>query len=133
MPMKTAIIYLSSDTSRLAMSWLTDAIACGVLSGATWASLVWMSPSTPIEQPLGWWQGIGAIAIANMLIWLGLASFKPHLGIWGAAFLVGNVLVGKLVLPNCQHIRIPNVWALVVHPIAIATIDLLLGGALGAI
>jgi hypothetical protein len=130
---ETAIIYLPFQTSNLAMSWFLDAIACGVISGLTWAGLVWMSPSTPIEQPLGWWQGIGAIVIANISIWLGLAFFKPQLGIWVIIFLAGNALVGKFVLPFCQQVRIPPIWAVVVHPVAIATINMLLGGALGAI
>jgi hypothetical protein len=133
LPVKTAIIYLSYQTSSFAMSWFIDAIACGFLSGLTWAGLVWMSPSTPIEQPLGWWQGIGAIAIANISIWLGLAFFKPQLGIWVVIFLAGNALVGKFVLPFCQQVRIPPIWAVIVHPVAIASINLLLGGALGAI
>lgn len=115
------------------MSWLIDAIACGVLSGITWAGLVWMSSNTPIEQPLGWWQGIGAIAISNMVIWLCLASFKPHLIVWIVVFLVGNALVGKFVLPYCRQVRVPVIWATIVHPVAIATINFLLGGALGKI
>ena len=115
------------------MSWFIDAIACGVLSGLTWAGLVWMSSSTPIQEPLGWWQGIGAIAISNILFWLGLALFKPQLLIWIVVFLAGNALVGKFVLTFCQQVRIPPLWSIVVHPVAIATINLLLGGALGAI
>ncbi len=130
---ETAIIYLSSRVGSLAMLWFIDAIACGILSGLTWAGLVWMSPSTPIEKPLGWWQGVGTIAIANILFWLLLAFFKLQLGIWVVVFLAGNALVGKFILPFCQQVRIPPIWAVVVHPVAISTIDLLLGGALGAI
>jgi hypothetical protein len=115
------------------MSWLIDTIACGALSGIIWAGLVWMSPETPIEQPLGWWQGIGAIAISNMVIWLGLASFKPHLVVWVAVLLGGNAVVGKFILPYCRQVRIPIIWAVIVHPVAITAFNILLGGALGKV
>jgi hypothetical protein len=116
------------------MSWLFDAIACGLLSSLTWSGLVWMSPSSPVPMAEGWLQGIGITAITNMLLWLLLSGLKPGFLLWLIFFFVCNVLVGILLNSSvCKHINIPNVWALGIHPGAIAVMNVLLGGAMGAI
>jgi hypothetical protein len=35
------------------------------------------------------------------------------------------------LLPLCEGIKIPSIWALVIHPVAIALMSMLLGGAVG--
>ncbi|BBC26032.1 hypothetical protein [Pseudanabaena sp. ABRG5-3] len=114
------------------MQFLTDAIACGLLAGLTWLGLVWMSPDRPIESGKAWVQGIGAVAIANILIWLALAIINLRLiPLWAIVFLIVNAAIARLVFPLCDGIKIPTIWALVIHPIAIAGMSVLLGGAVG--
>jgi len=115
------------------MTGLVDAIACGILSALTWAGLVWMSPSELVQGWQAWWQSFVVVAIANALVWIGLASLKLPVVIWVIAFLGFNVLVSKFVLPYLRNIYIPDTWSLIVLPSAIATMNILLGGALGAI
>lgn len=114
------------------MQFLTDAIACGFLASLTWLGVVWMSPYRPIESGKGWVQGVGTIAIANILIWLTLAALNLRLiPIWAIVFLIVNAAIARLVFPLCEGIKIPSIWALVIHPVAIAGMSVLLGGAVG--
>ncbi|CAN1209854.1 DUF1761 domain-containing protein [Tumidithrix helvetica PCC 7403] len=116
------------------MQLLFDAIACGVLAALTWAGLVWMSPAQPIQKSLGWLQGIGSIAIANLAIWLILVGIGLKLiPIWILVFFGFNALLGKLVLPYFGNIQIPALWSVLIHPAAISLIITLLGGALGVV
>ncbi|MEE3715969.1 hypothetical protein V2H45_04315 [Tumidithrix elongata RA019] len=115
------------------MQLLFDAIACGVLAALTWAGLVWMSPAQPIQQRLGWLQGIGSVAIANLALWLILVGIGSKLiPVWVIVLFGFNALIGKLVFPYFGNIQIPTLWSVVIHPAAIALIVVLLGGALGA-
>jgi hypothetical protein len=41
------------------------------------------------------------------------------------------VAIASLLFPLCEGIKIPRIWALVIHPLAIATMSILLGGAVG--
>ncbi len=115
------------------MVGLVEAIACGTLSALTWAGLVWMSPNYPVRQFQAWGQGFLIVAIANLLIWVAMASLRFPIVIWVIGFWFVNALVGKLVLPYLRDIQIPDLWALLIHPVAIAAMNILLGGALGAL
>ena len=46
-------------------------------------------------------------------------------------FLIINAAIASLLFPLCEGIKIPRIWALVIHPLAIATMSVLLGGAIG--
>lgn len=114
------------------MQLFYNAIACGLLASLTWLGLVWMSPNRPIESGKGWVQGVGTVAIANILIWLVLAGLNLRLiPLWAVIFLIVNAAIARLIFPLCEGIRIPNIWALIVHPVAIAGMSVLLGGAVG--
>jgi hypothetical protein len=114
------------------MQFFIDAIACGLLAGLTWLGLVWMSPDRPIESGKAWIQGVGIVAIANILVWLILAGLNLRLiPLWVIIFLIVNAAIARFGFPLCEGIKIPNIWALVIHPIAIAGISVLLGGAVG--
>jgi len=109
-----------------------DAIACGLLASLTWLGLVWMSPDRPIESGKAWVQGVGIVAIANILVWLALAGLNLRLiPLWVIIFLIVNAAIARLVFPLCEGIKIPHIWALVIHPVAIAGMSVLLGGAVG--
>lgn len=109
-----------------------DAIACGLLASLTWLGLVWMSPDRPIESGKAWVQGVGIVAIANILVWLALAGLNLRLiPLWIVIFLVVNAAIARLVFPLCEGIKIPHIWSLVIHPVAIAGMSVLLGGAIG--
>ena len=114
------------------MQFLMDAIACGLLASLTWLGLVWMSPDRPIESGKAWVQGVGIVAIANILVWLALAGLNLRLiPLWIVIFLVVNAAIARLVFPLCEGIKIPHIWSLVIHPVAIAGMSVLLGGAIG--
>ena len=114
------------------MQFLMDAIACGFLASLTWLGLVWMSPDRPIESGKAWVQGVGIVAIANILVWLALAGLNLRLiPLWIIIFLVVNAAIARLVFPLCEGIKIPHIWSLVIHPVAIAGMSVLLGGAIG--
>ena len=114
------------------MQLFYNAIACGLLASLTWLGLVWMSPNRPIESGKGWVQGVGTVAIANILIWFVLAGLNLRLiPLWAVIFLIVNAAIARLIFPLCEGIRIPNIWALIVHPVAIAGMSVLLGGAVG--
>jgi hypothetical protein len=116
------------------MQLLFDAIACGLLASSTWAGLVWMSPDQPIQKAVGWLQGFGSVAIANLALWLILVGTGFRLlPVWGLLFFGFNAVIGKLVFPYYENIQIPALWAVLIHPAAIALIIVLLGGALGVI
>jgi|GEM_PF-541373 len=116
------------------MSWFTDSIACGLLSALTWSSLVWMSYATPIQNFTGWLQGIGITSIVNMLLWFFLASVKLSFPVWAVLFFLLNLVVGITIESAFrQNITIPRVWAFSIHPVIITVMNVLLGGALGAI
>jgi len=109
-----------------------DAIACGLLASLTWLGLVWMSPDRPIESGKSWVQGVGTVAIANILLWLVLSVLGLRLiPLWAIVFVIVNAAIARLIFPLCEGIKIPNIWALLIHPIAIATMSVLLGGAVG--
>lgn len=116
------------------MSLLLDALICGWLSALVWAGLIWMSPHSPILGAVGWLQGGSLIAIANFLTWLLLVGLQLDsvLYLWSFTFFVLNALTG-LLFRFFQEIRTPALWAVLIHPIVISTINVLLGGALGAI
>lgn len=114
------------------MQFFINAIACGLLASLTWLGLVWMSPDRPIESGKGWVQGVATVAIANILIWFALVGLNLRLiPVWVIVFLAVNVAIARLVFPLCEGIRIPTIWGLVIHPVAIAGMGVLLGGAVG--
>lgn len=114
------------------MQFIYDAIACGLLAALTWTGLVWMSPSRPITSSNAWLQGAGIVAIANAFIWVILAGLNLRLILlWIISFLIINAAIARLLFPLCQGIKIPNIWALLIHPVAIASMSILLGGAVG--
>ncbi|ELS30958.1 MULTISPECIES: hypothetical protein [Pseudanabaena] len=114
------------------MHFFYDAIACGFLAALTWMGLVWMSPDRPIDSGKAWVQGVSLVAIANILMWIVLAGFNLRLiPLWAFCFLGVNVAIAYLVFPLCEGIKIPRIWALAIHPIAIAVMSILLGGAVG--
>jgi hypothetical protein len=109
-----------------------NAIACGLLAALTWMGLVWMSPNRPIASGKGWLQGIGIVAITNAFIWIVLAGLNLRLiSVWAVSFLVVNAAIAYFVFPLFAAIKIPNIWALVIHPLAIAAMSVLLSGAVG--
>ncbi len=114
------------------MQLLYNAIACGLLAALTWMGLVWMSSDRPIASGKGWVQGVGVVAIANALIWILLAGLNLRfMALWVISFLVVNAAIAYLVFPLCAEIKIPSIWALLIHPVAIAVMSVLLGGAVG--
>ncbi len=114
------------------MQFLYNAIACGLLAALTWMGLVWMSGDRPIASGKGRVQGVGIVAIANALIWMLLAGLSLRfMTLWVISFLVINAAIAYLIFPLCAGIKIPNIWALLIHPIAIAGMSVLLGGAVG--
>jgi hypothetical protein len=114
------------------MQFFYDAIAYGFLSSLTWMGLVWMSPDRPIGSGRAWVQGVGIIAISNILIWLILAWSNLRLiPLWAICFLLINSAIAGWIFAICEDIKIPKIWALLVHPLAIATMGILLGGATG--
>jgi len=120
--------------TRNYMHFLYDAIACGFLAALTWMGLVWMSPNRPIESGKGWVQGVGIVAIANTFVWIVLASLNLRLiPLWVIMFLLVNAAIARLLFPLCEGIKIPDIWALGLHPLAIAGMSVLLGGAIGSL
>ncbi|MEY3305412.1 MAG: hypothetical protein ACK5RE_15145 [Pseudanabaena sp.] len=114
------------------MHFFFDAIACGLLAALTWMGLVWMSPNHPIESGKAWVQGVGMVAIANIFVWIALVGLNLRwVPLWAICFLIINVAIASLLFPLCEGIKIPRIWALVIHPLAIATMSILLGGAVG--
>ena len=108
------------------------AIACGLLAALTWMGLVWMSNNRPIASGKGWVQGIGIVAISNTLLWMILASLNLRLiPVWAVSFLLVNAAIAHLLFPFCDQIKIPSIWGLLIHPMAIAIMAVLLGGAVG--
>ena len=108
------------------------AIACGLLTSLTWIGLVWMSKDRPIASGRGWVQGIGIVAISNTFLWIVLSSLNLRLiPVWAVSFLLVNAAIAHLLFPFCEQIRIPSIWGLLIHPMAIATMGVLLGGAVG--
>ncbi len=114
------------------MQLLYDAIICGLLTALTWLGLVWMSPDRPIASSQGWVKGVGIVAIANTLAWflLGLLGLKM-IWFWAIFFVLINAAIARLIFPLCQEIRIPPIWAWLIHPLIIAAMSVLLGGAIG--
>jgi hypothetical protein len=111
---------------------LYNAIACGLLTSLTWMGLVWMSSNRPIASGKGWVQGIGIVAIANAFVWMSLAALNLRLiPVWAVSFLIVNAAIAHLLFPLCDQIKIPNIWGVFIHPVAIATMSVLLGGAMG--
>jgi len=109
-----------------------NAIACGLLTSLTWMGLVWMSSNRPISSGRGWVQGIGVVAISNSLLWMVLASLNLRLiPVWAVSFLLVNAAIAHLLFPFCDQIKIPSIWGLLIHPVAIAVMGVLLGGAAG--
>ena len=114
------------------MHFVFDAIACGLLAALTWMGLVWMSPNHPIESGKAWVQGVALVAISNIFVWIALVGLNLRwVPLWGLSFLIINVAIASLLFPLCEGIKIPQIWALVFHPLAIATMSVLLGGAVG--
>ncbi|MBD2176573.1 hypothetical protein H6F42_06550 [Pseudanabaena sp. FACHB-1998] len=114
------------------MQFFFDAIACGLLAALTWLGLVWMSPERPIESGMAWVQGVGTVAVSNTFVWIVLAGFNLRLiPLWAFIFLVVNAAIAHLVFPLFAGIKIPNIWSLIIHPLAIAGMCVLLGGAVG--
>ncbi len=114
------------------MQLFYDGIACGLLAALTWMGLVWMSADRPIGSGKGWVQGVSLVAIANTLIWIVLATLSLRvLALWAVSFLIVNAAIAHLVFPLCEEIKIPSIWAVLIHPVAIATMSVLLGGAVG--
>jgi hypothetical protein len=109
-----------------------NAIACGLLAALTWMGLVWMSNNHPIASGKGWVQGVGIVAIANTLLWMILASLNIRLiPVWAVSFLLVNAAIAHLLFPFCDQIKIPSIWGLLIHPMAITIMAVLLGGAVG--
>ncbi len=114
------------------MQSLYNAIACGLLASLTWMGLVWMSSDRPIASGKGWVQGVGVVAIANASTWILLSGLNLRfMALWVISFLVVNAAIAYLVFPLCAEIKIPSIWALLIHPVAIAVMIVLLGGAVG--
>lgn len=114
------------------MRFFYDAIACGLLAALTWMGLVWMSPSRPIESGKDWVQGVSIVAISNIFVWIALVGLNLRwIPLWAFCFLGINAAIASFVFPLCEGIKIPNIWALFMHPLAITTIIVLLGGAVG--
>ncbi len=114
------------------MHFFYDAIACGLLAALTWMGLVWMSPNHPIESGKAWVQGVGIIAIANIFVWIALVGLNLRwVPLWAICFLLINAAIALVIFPLCEGIKIPNAWAFGIHPLAIATMIVLLGGAVG--
>jgi|LakMenEpi03Aug12_release.lakeMendotaPanAssembly.Ray.scaffolds.fasta_scaffold291332_2 hypothetical protein len=108
------------------------AIACGLLTSLTWMALVWMSSNRPIASGKGWVQAVGIVAIANIFVWVVLANLNLRLiPVWAVSFLVVNAAIAHLLFPFCDQIKIPSLWGVLIHPIAIAIMAVLLGGAVG--
>ncbi|MEA5489385.1 MULTISPECIES: hypothetical protein [Pseudanabaena] len=114
------------------MHFFFDAIACGLLAALTWIGLVWMSPNRPIESGKAWVQGGGLVAIANIFVWIALVGLNLRwVPLWAICFLIINTAIASLVFPLCEGIKIPRIWAVVIHPLVIAGMGVLLGGAVG--
>ncbi|MFZ4555113.1 MAG: hypothetical protein ACOYN8_01880 [Pseudanabaena sp.] len=121
---------MQSFTSVLIPTY--HAIACGLLTSLTWMGLVWMSSNRPIASGRGWVQGVGLVAIANTLLWMILASLNLRLiPVWAVSFLLVNAAIAHLLFPFCDHIKIPSIWGLLIHPVAISIMAVLLGGTVG--
>jgi hypothetical protein len=77
-------------------------------------------------------QGVGIVAIAHTLLWMILASLNLRLiPVWAVSFLLVNAAIAHLLFPFCDQIKIPSIWGLLIHPMAIAIMAVLLGGAVG--
>ncbi|OIP70470.1 MAG: hypothetical protein AUK48_13700 [Oscillatoriales cyanobacterium CG2_30_44_21] len=114
------------------MQFFWDAIACGLLAALTWAGLVKMSHYQAISSPQAWVQGASTVAIANIFVWLTLVGSNLRwIPIWAFCFLMINAAIARLVFPLIDGIQIPRVWSLLIHPVAIALMTILLGGAIG--
>ena len=114
------------------MRFFYDAIACGFLAALTWMGLVWMSPDRAIESGKAWVQGVGIVTIANIFVWTVLVGLNLRLiPLWALCFLLINAAIAGWAFPIFEGIRIPKIWALLIHPVAIAGMIVLLGGATG--
>jgi hypothetical protein len=75
---------------------------------------------------------VGLVAIANIFVWIALVGLNFRwIPLWAICFLLINATIARLVFPLCEGIKIPSIWALVIHPVAIALMSMLLGGAVG--
>jgi hypothetical protein len=114
------------------MQFLFDAIACGLLASLTWLGLVWISPDRLISSGRAWVQGVGIVAIANIFVWIALVGLNIRLiPVWIVSFLLMNAAIARWVFPLCEGIEIPMIWAIAIHPLLIAAMGVLLGGAVG--
>jgi len=114
------------------MQFFLDAIACGLLAALTWMGLVKMSPHQPINSLRAWGQGGGIVAIANIFVWLSLVGLNLRwIPLWAFCFSMINATIARLVFPLFEEIQIPLVWSVIIHPVAIAVMTILLGGAIG--
>lgn len=112
---------------------IAHAATCALLSVLTWGGLVAMSDVPPAADRQGWWQAAFVIAILNACVWVGVTRMALNPLLWGAAFFGFNALAGKFILPALKIVRLPEVWRVLIHPLAIAGMNVLLGGALGQI
>lgn len=114
------------------MQFFYDAIACGVLASLTWAALVWMLPNTFVDSAKAWMQGGFLVGAANIFVWLALIGLNLRwIPLWVFCFLMINAAIARLVFPLCEGLQIPIVWSVLIHPIVIALITVLFGGAIG--
>ncbi len=118
-------------------SWpeiLTHVLTCGILAALVWAGLVAMSADRPIRLPVGWWQGMGIVALGNGMAWLLLALIGLRwLWVWAVGLGLVNVAIGYFALSQLEAIQIPPLWIRWIHPLCIAAMLVLLAGALGMI
>jgi len=120
------------NISNAINSVIYNTIACGFLAALTWMGLVWMLPDRPIGSGKAWVQGVSLVAIANILIWILLmVSGLRLIPLWIVSFWVVNAAIAHFVFPLFEGIKIPTIWGVVVHPVAIAGMIVLLGGATG--
>ncbi len=112
---------------------IAHAATCALLSVLTWGGLVAMSDDPPSGDRRDWWQAALVIAILNACLWVGVTRLALNPLLWGAAFFGGNALAGMFALSALKSLRLPEVWRVLIHPLAIAGMNVLLGGALGQI
>ncbi len=113
------------------MSWwyeqLLGSLVCALVASCTWGLMVWMGEQISVKQ-WGWLQGLMILGTGNGLLWFILTLVQPGLALWLFLFLSLNGMLGYF-LTQLPLIAIPNLWAMVLHPIGISLMVTLLGGA----